>query len=100
MGIAAVNGPAAVVVSGDEAAVAEIEAQAQVRTRRLRVSHAFHSPLMEPMLAEFAQAIDGIAFQEPSLAIVSNVTGRLAEAGQLTDPAYWVEHVRGAVRFA
>nr|WP_246081158.1 type I polyketide synthase [Nonomuraea mesophila] len=100
VGIAAVNGPAAVVVSGDEAAVAEIEAQAQVRTRRLRVSHAFHSPLMEPMLAEFAQAIDGIAFHEPSLAIVSNVTGRLAEAGQLTDPAYWVEHVRGAVRFA
>ncbi|TDB94876.1 SDR family NAD(P)-dependent oxidoreductase, partial [Nonomuraea longispora] len=100
VGIAAVNGPAAVVVSGDESAIVEIEAQARVRTRRLRVSHAFHSPLMEPMLAEFAQAISGIAFHEPSLAIVSNVTGRLAEPGQLTDPAYWVEHVRGAVRFA
>ncbi|MEO3797854.1 SDR family NAD(P)-dependent oxidoreductase [Nonomuraea sp. B10E15] len=100
VGIAAVNGPAAVVVSGDEAAIAEIEGQALVRTRRLRVSHAFHSPLMEPMLAEFAEAISDITFHEPGLPIVSNVTGRLAEPGQLTDPSYWVEHVRGAVRFA
>ncbi|MEO3797846.1 SDR family NAD(P)-dependent oxidoreductase, partial [Nonomuraea sp. B10E15] len=99
-GIAAVNGPAAVVVSGDEAAIAEIEGQALVRTRRLRVSHAFHSPLMEPMLAEFAEAISGITFHEPVIPVVSNVTGRLAEPGQLTDPSYWVEHVRGAVRFA
>ncbi|MEO3792454.1 type I polyketide synthase, partial [Nonomuraea sp. B10E15] len=100
VGIAAVNGPAAVVVSGDEAAIAEIEGQVEARTRRLRVSHAFHSPLMEPMLAEFAEAISGIGVHEPGLPIVSNVTGRLAEPGQLTDPAYWVEHVRGAVRFA
>ncbi|WP_220448466.1 acyltransferase domain-containing protein, partial [Nonomuraea diastatica] len=94
------NGPAAVVVSGDEAAIAEIEGRAQVRTRRLRVSHAFHSPLMEPMLAEFAEAISGLGFHEPTIPVVSNVTGRLAEPGRLADPSYWVEHVRGAVRFA
>ncbi|WP_436975825.1 type I polyketide synthase [Nonomuraea angiospora] len=100
VGIAAVNGPAAVVISGDEAVIAEIEEQVSARTRRLRVSHAFHSPLMEPMLADFEQAISGLTYHEPTLAIVSNLTGRLAEPGQLTNPGYWVEHVRQAVRFA
>ncbi|MFG6202084.1 SDR family NAD(P)-dependent oxidoreductase, partial [Nonomuraea sp. JJY05] len=100
VGIAAVNGPAAVVISGDEEAIAEIEGRVSVRTRRLRVSHAFHSPLMEPMLASFEEAISGLTYHEPTLAIVSNLTGRLAEPGQLTRPAYWVEHVRQAVRFA
>ncbi|MEW1841441.1 SDR family NAD(P)-dependent oxidoreductase, partial [Nonomuraea angiospora] len=100
VGIAAVNGPAAVVISGDEEAIAEIEERVSVRTRRLRVSHAFHSPLMEPMLASFEEAISGLTYHEPTLAIVSNLTGRLAEPGQLTRPGYWVEHVRQAVRFA
>ncbi|MEV4019629.1 type I polyketide synthase [Nonomuraea angiospora] len=100
VGIAAVNGPAAVVISGDAQAIAEIEERVSVRTRRLRVSHAFHSPLMEPMLASFEQAITGLTYHEPTLAIVSNLTGRLAEPGQLTRPGYWVEHVRQAVRFA
>ncbi|MFF4624017.1 type I polyketide synthase, partial [Nonomuraea jabiensis] len=100
VGIAAVNGPAAVVVSGDEEAIAEIEGRVSVRTRRLRVSHAFHSPLMEPMLADFEEAISGLTYHEPTLAIVSNLTGQIAEPGQLTTPSYWVEHVRQAVRFA
>ncbi|MET3805465.1 acyl transferase domain-containing protein/acyl carrier protein [Nakamurella sp. UYEF19] len=101
--IAAVNGPTAVVVAGVEdrtVALAEIFAARGVRTRRLSVSHAFHSPLMEPMLAEFGDMIELLTFSEPTIPVLSCLTGRLAVPGQLTDPQYWVRHVRQAVRFA
>ncbi|WP_433754965.1 SDR family NAD(P)-dependent oxidoreductase [Nocardia sp. CA-135398] len=98
----AVNGPSSVVLSGDAAAIAEIEdnlAGEGVKTTRLRVSHAFHSALIEPMLDEFRSVAMGLTYHEPAVPIVSNVSGVLAGA-EVTDPGYWVDQVRGCVRFA
>ncbi|MGW3465755.1 acyltransferase domain-containing protein, partial [Streptomyces olivaceoviridis] len=98
-GIAAVNGPRAVVVSGDEEAVTEVAARFTT-TRRLRVSHAFHSPRMEPMLAAFREVMTGIEAAEPAVPIVSTLTGAPAGAAELGSADYWVRHVRQTVRFA
>ncbi|WP_069164172.1 type I polyketide synthase [Nocardia altamirensis] len=101
--IAALNGPTSTVLSGAEApaveAAAALAAQGR-KTTRLRVSHAFHSPLMEPMLAEFAAVAATVDYAPARIPMVSNVTGLLAEAGELQQPEYWVRHVRAAVRFA
>ena len=101
--LAAVNAPDAVVLSGDEEAVAEIAAQLAAeghRTKKLAVSHAFHSPRVEPMLEEFRQVARQASYHPPTIPVISNVTGRPATDGQLTSPDYWTEHIRATVRFA
>ncbi|GDY48067.1 hypothetical protein SANT12839_089490 [Streptomyces antimycoticus] len=101
--IAAVNGPTAVVIAGDEAAVLEIAGQWERegrKTRRLRVSHAFHSPRMDGVLGDFRKVVEGLSFAPPALSLVSNVTGTAADTDEVCSPEYWVRHVREAVRFA
>ncbi|MFF9672865.1 SDR family NAD(P)-dependent oxidoreductase, partial [Streptomyces eurythermus] len=102
VGLAAVNGPDAVVVSGERGHVAAIEQILRDRGRKcryLRVSHAFHSPLMEPVLEEFAEAVAGLTFRAPTTPLVSNLTGAPVDDRTMATPAYWVRHVREAVRF-
>jgi acyl transferase domain-containing protein/acyl carrier protein len=100
--IAAVNGPKQVVISGRcaavEAVVAELERQS-VRHQRLTVSHAFHSPLMEPMLPAFRRLCSAMALRPPQMKLVSNLYGGLV-GDEVTSPEYWCRHIRETVQFA
>ena len=101
-GIAAVNGPSSVVVSGDEDAVREVVEVMRARGRRTRelpVSHAFHSPRMDGMLDGFREVLATLTLREPVLPIVSNVTGRPVTSAEVRSADYWVRQVREAVRF-
>ncbi|MFD9870709.1 type I polyketide synthase, partial [Streptomyces niveus] len=98
VGIAAVNGPDAVVVSGTADAVRALAGRFE-RTKELAVSHAFHSPLMEPMLAAFEDVANSVTHHRPRLPVVSALTGAPAAEDDLRSAAYWVRHAREAVRF-
>ncbi|WP_037347443.1 type I polyketide synthase, partial [Sciscionella sediminilitoris] len=103
LAIAAVNGPRSVIVSGAAEAVERIRLLATeqgIRATPLRVSHAFHSPLMDPAMAEVAEALATVTLHEPRIPMVCDRRGRLAEPGELTDPAHWVAQLREPVRFA
>jgi len=100
--LAAVNAPASVVISGDEAPLLEVArgfAQRGVATKRLNVSHAFHSSRMDPMLEAFEQVARSVAYRPPTLPLVSNLSGALA-GPEVATPEYWVKHARETVRFS
>lgn len=100
--IAAVNAPGSCVASGPEDAITALElilADKQVAAKRLATSHAFHSPMMEPVVAPFTDLLRRTRLQAPTLPYVSNVSGRWITPEEATSPEYWAGHVRQAVRF-
>lgn len=100
--IAGLNAPQQTVVSGDAESVEKVVAhfkQQQRKAKRLEVSHAFHSHLMEPMLAEFRAVAASIRYAAPQMTLVSSLTGVLAKTGEMTQPEYWIHQAREAVRF-
>ncbi|AUB35345.1 Non-ribosomal peptide synthetase component F [Nostoc flagelliforme CCNUN1] len=100
--IAAINGPKNIVISGDRhviETVTNILRTQGITTKKLQVSHAFHSPLMEPMLGEFEQVAKNITYSSPKISLISNLTGQPI-TDEMATPEYWCNHVRQPVRFA
>lgn len=100
--IAVHNGPEHVVISGAEAGVRDVQARlerAGVRVKWLRVPFAAHSPLVEPIVPEFARVFETVSFAPARVALVSNLTGRLAGDDEIGRPSYWLAHLRQPVRF-
>jgi len=102
LGVAAVNGPRQTIASGPAEAVEALRAELEregVDCRPLRTSHAFHSVLLEPVMAAFADVVRELHLRPPELPCVSNVTGTWLRAGEATDPLYWARQLREQVRF-
>ena len=100
--IAAINGPESVVISGEVEAIDTIVKNlelAGIKIRELQVSQAFHSPLMEPMLAEFEAVAKEITYSQPRISLISNITGSIAD-DSITTAKYWVNHILQPVKFA
>ncbi len=103
LSLAVINGPTACVVSGEMEAVEAFQkkmAAEGVTCRLLRTSHAFHSPMMEPILAPFIERVKKVRLQPPQIPYVSNVSGTWTTDAEATDPGYWARHLRQTVRFA
>ncbi|MBE7384658.1 MAG: SDR family NAD(P)-dependent oxidoreductase [Leptolyngbya sp. SIO1E4] len=103
LSIAVINGPAACVVSGVTGAVEVLERQLAsqgIEGRRLHTSHAFHSPMMEPILESFTQKVKQVRLSAPQIPYLSNVTGTWIRAEEATSPAYWAKHLRQPVQWA
>ncbi len=101
--IAAINSPGQTVASGPEAAIAALEAtlkNKKIECRRLRTSHAFHSPMMDGIVEEFIQRVAKVKLQPPKMRYMSNVSGTWITDRQATNPGYWGSHLRNTVRFA
>jgi acyl transferase domain-containing protein/SAM-dependent methyltransferase len=103
LSLAAINGPSQCVVSGPSVAIEALEqrlAEQELRSRRLHTSHAFHSAMMDPILAEFTALVRTIKLNPPRRSYISNLTGTWMTPEDATDPEYWARHLRQAVRFA
>ena len=101
--LAAVNAPSLCTVSGTEDAISKLEEELRRRdiaARRIYVSHAFHSAMMDPILAEFTGRVRQVRLSPPRLRYVSNLTGTWVRPEEATDPAYWARHLRNTVQFA
>ncbi len=102
LAIAAINGPKSIVISGEAEAVETLEKNLTaegIKSKQLQVSHAFHSPFMEPMLTEFEAVASQITYNKPRIPLISNLTGTRAD-DSITTVSYWVNHVRQPVKFA
>jgi len=101
--IAAINGQSNIVISGEVTAVDTVVSKLKeqgLETRQLNVSHGFHSPLMEPILDNFAQVASKVQYSSPSIKLISNLTGKLVEENQICQARYWCQHIRSAVQFS
>ncbi|WP_435405683.1 phthiocerol/phenolphthiocerol synthesis polyketide synthase type I PpsE [Mycolicibacterium parafortuitum] len=101
--IATINDPGSCVVAGSEEAIRAFQAglaEKGIAARRVRTSHAFHSRLMDPVVAEFTAFLSGVTLREPQIPLLSNVTGTVMSASEATNPATWARQIRATVRFA
>ncbi len=99
--IAAINGPKLTVIAGAAAGVQQVAAHftaAGIRTKTLQVSHAFHSPLMQPMVAAFKEAADTVTYHKPNIKFISNLNGEVMHDA-LATPEYWTQHILAPVQF-
>ncbi|MGE2735120.1 type I polyketide synthase [Mycolicibacterium vaccae] len=101
--VATINDPGSCVVAGSEDAIRTFQAglaEKGIVARRVRTSHAFHSRLMDPVVAEFGAFLSGVTLREPQIPLLSNITGTTMTAAEATNPATWARQIRATVRFA